>query len=248
MSRTTIIKEQLVDLTRSIQQAEARRSAAIAQMDSDPEASKTLVEVNAYLASVKLEHEGLELALADAQAYDRSDAAREWWKRGRAAGHASVAATHERAIKSAPKVDKAIAKLGEAIRDLIADTERGRKDMLTCLKVCHSGDKTIDRYSNSLHHLGSEVDLRGYIIPALGRALGQSLKGLDLPRLMLDDWLQTRATPCGSDAVEEAAKLAARRYEQKIIGHMGPKIPDEPSASDASDLGAETHAPDSSAA
>lgn len=240
MSRLAELHQQITELQVDIDLADERRrkaALAVASSPSDRDARAAARAADQHHADLRADMAVLLNARATSAAEDASDAARERRQHGRACGHASVAATHDRASKTAPKVDKAIARLAETIAELVADSGQARENLIECLKVCHAGEPTRERSSNAHLVLGSEIDPRSHLIPAIGRALGQALKGLELPNIMLDDWLQTRATPCGSDAVAEAAKLAAQRFETKLLWHMGSHIPDDTAAAtDADEL------------
>lgn len=222
--KTTAIQEQLSGIIECLAEAEAAQQALATQIASNPgnqELRNKLREKLAYARDMREEKEVLEIALAEAAKEDKSDTARQRRQRARDLVKVSVAATNAR-VKQAAAVDKALVQLASAMRDLIGSNENAVSAAMNYLAIAHSGD----RIRHGDHALVFRGEARGesYIVPAIGRALGHALHGLEIPtNIMLRDWL-CLGEGAAPNVVEKAAVKCAERYAPRIAHHLAHHI------------------------
>ena len=219
--KSQAIQQQLDDVIASINDAEARRGAATTRLvnnPSDAEARNVVREASAYIRDMRDEKEALEFALAAAKVEDNSEATKQKRQDTRNMAVAAVTASKAR-IKKAAAVDKAVAQLRAALCDLVATNAETTSALSKYLPRAHAG--------NHLAHGDWREVLRdnargfSYIVPALGRALGYAMDGLEMPNIPLRDWLHVNEGPCGPHTIEEAATLCSDRFVAQMDFHVG---------------------------
>ncbi|HJV76581.1 MAG TPA: hypothetical protein VJ654_20375 [Noviherbaspirillum sp.] len=222
--RSSAIQEQLDDLNLSLNQAEARRSAAAAELVNKPgdmQVRNRLREATTNIRELRDDKDALEFALAEAKRTECSDDARQKRERVRQLVKDSIGASQAR-VTAAAAVDKAIAQLGVAMGNLVQLCDKSVSTAMDYLSVAHRGDSI--RHGDHAMVFRSEARGDSYMTPAIGKALGQALKGLELPNVMLRDWLHVNGSPCSPNAVQEAAEKCVERYAPRIVHHLDTHI------------------------
>ena len=219
--KSQAIQQQLDDVIASINSAESRRGAATTRLvnnPSDMEARNVVREASAYIRDMRDEKEALEFALAAAKVEDNSESAKNKRQAARDAAAALVATSKARAKKAAA-VDKAIVQLRAALCDLIA----ANTDATAILSDYLSRAHRCDHRTNADWRLVLRDHVTGfdYIVPALGRALGHAMEGMEVPNIPLRDWLHLNGEPCGPHIIEGAATLCSERLEAQMDFHVG---------------------------
>ena len=219
--KSQAIQQQLDDVIASINSAEARRGAATTRLvnnPSDMEARNVVREANAYIRDMRDEKEALEFALEAAKVEDNSESAKRKRQGARDAAAALVATSKARAKKAAA-VDKAVVQLRAALCDLIAANTDATSILSDYLARAHRADHRT--HADWRLVLRDHVNGAGYIAPALGRALGYAMEGMELPNVPLRDWLQCNSGPCNPHIIEDAATLCAERLTGQMDFHVG---------------------------
>ena len=215
------IQQQLDEVVACINDAESRRGAATTRLvnnPSDAEARNVVREASAYIRDMRDEKEALEFALTAAKAEDNSDAGRQKRQAARDSAAALVATSKARAKKAAA-VDKAVIQLRAALRDLVEANTEAATILSNYLCRAHglnyrvSGDWRVVLLN---HVTGFD-----YIVPALGRALGHAMEGMEVPNIPLRDWLHLNGEPCGPHIIEAAATLCSERLAAQMDFHVG---------------------------
>jgi len=216
------IQQQLDDVIASINSAEARRGAATTRLVNNPadtEARNVVREASAYIRDMRDEKEALEFAMTAAKAEDNSESAKQKRQAARDSAAALVATSKARAKKAAA-VDKAVIQLRTALCDLVAANADATSILSDYLQRAHRGDHR--KHADWRLVLRDHVNGAGYIAPALGRALGYAMDGLELPNnVLLRDWLHVNEGPCNPHIIEEAATLCAERLTGHMDFHVG---------------------------
>lgn len=219
--KSQAIQQQLDDVVASINDAEARRGAATTRLVSNPgdaESRNVVREASAYIRDMRDEKDALEFALAAAKEEDNNESTK--MKRQVTRDMASAAATASKArVKKAAAVDKAVAQLRAALRDLVATNSETTNALHGYLPRAHRGDRFA--HGDWLAVLRDNATGSGYIVPALGRALGYAMEGLELPNIPLRDWLHANGGPCNPHIIEEAAVLCSDRFATQMDHHVG---------------------------
>lgn len=228
--KSPAIQQQLDEVIESLNDAEARRGAATARLvnsPSDAEARNVVRDASAYIRDKRDEKEALEFALETAKVEDNSESAKQKRQATRNMAIAAVTASRAR-IKKSAAVDKAIAQLRAALCDLVATNTETKNAIDNYLPRAHLGN----RFAHSDWHavLKDNATGFGYIVPALGRALGCAMDGLELPNIPLRDWLHVNEGPCCSNIIEEAATLCATRFTAQMDFHVDKFVGREDSA------------------
>lgn len=214
------IQQQLDDVIASINDAEARRGAATTRLvnnPSDTEARNVVREANAYIRDMRDEKEALEFALAAAKVEDNSEATKQKRQDTRNMAVAAVTASKAR-IKKAAAVDRAVAQLRAALCDLVATNAEITNAVSRYLPRAHRGNRVA--HADWHYVLRDNANGFGYIVPALGRALGYAMDGLEIPNIPLRDWLHVNEGPCGPHIIEEAAALCSDRFVAQMDFHV----------------------------
>lgn len=228
--RTTEIQTQLSEALDALRIAEEQRriaSANLADKPSDTSYRNTALALTAQIREIVDYIDALQVALGIAREHDASDEVQATEQLAREFTKASRRASEKRAVINARAVDKAVANMASALADMAETTREVNENLQAYLSHVYNAasPNECERRLEANITFSAEATGEGYIIPALGHALGRALNGVNLPNINLRDWLQVGALP--GPTIEEAATVCAERFAARIDDHVKTRLGSE---------------------